>query len=68
MPYKSDRQRRYFHAAEKRGEISHKTVAEFDRASKGANYRDSRKKASMTGKAGRMRKGQYPMKDHYMGV
>jgi hypothetical protein len=35
MPYKSDAQRRKFHAMEKRGEISHKTVREFDRASKG---------------------------------
>jgi len=35
MPYKSDAQRRKFHAMESRGEISHKTVAEFDRASKG---------------------------------
>lgn len=35
MPYKSDSQRRYFHAAETRGEISHKTVKEFDQASKG---------------------------------
>ena len=35
MPYKSDAQRRKFHAMENRGEISHKVVAEFDRASKG---------------------------------
>jgi len=35
MPYKSDAQRRKFHAMEKRGEISHKTVKEFDEASKG---------------------------------
>lgn len=35
MPYKSDAQRRYFHAAEARGDISPKTVKEFDRASKG---------------------------------
>lgn len=35
MPYKSDAQRRYFHAAEARGEISSKTVKEFDKASKG---------------------------------
>ena len=33
MPYKSDAQRRYFHAALKRGEISPKTVHEFDQAS-----------------------------------
>ena len=35
MPYKSDAQRRYFHAAESRGDISSKTVKEFDQASKG---------------------------------
>lgn len=37
MPYKSDAQRRFFHAAEKRGDISKKTVDEFDKASKGAD-------------------------------
>lgn len=35
MPYKSNAQRKYFHAAESRGEISPKTVKEFDKASKG---------------------------------
>ncbi len=35
MPYKSDKQRKYFHAAEERGEISPKVVNEFDQASKG---------------------------------
>lgn len=35
MPYKSDKQRKYFHAAEERGEIEPKTVKEFDQASKG---------------------------------
>lgn len=35
MPYKSDKQRKYFHAAEERGEIAPKTVKEFDQASKG---------------------------------
>lgn len=35
MPYKSQAQRRKFHAMEKRGEISSATVAEFDRKSKG---------------------------------
>jgi len=34
-PYKSNAQRRKFHAMEKRGEISRKTVREFDKASKG---------------------------------
>lgn len=37
MPYKSDAQRRKFHAMLKRGEISKKTVDEFDSASKGMN-------------------------------
>ena len=35
MPYKSEAQRKKFHAMEKRGEISHATVAEWDAASKG---------------------------------
>lgn len=35
MPYASNAQRRYFHAAENRGEISPATVKEFDNASKG---------------------------------
>ena len=37
MPYKSDAQRRLFHAKLKRGEISADTVHEFDEASKGMN-------------------------------
>lgn len=35
MPYRSDAQRRKFHAMERRGEISHATVEEYDKASKG---------------------------------
>jgi len=35
MPYVSQAQRRKFHAMESRGEISHKVVKEYDRASKG---------------------------------
>ena len=35
MPYKSDAQRKKFHAMLKRGEISGATVAEYDKASKG---------------------------------
>lgn len=35
MPYRSQAQRRYFHIAEERGEISTSTVHEFDQASKG---------------------------------
>lgn len=34
-PYKSDSQRRFFHAAESRGDIAPSTVKEFDKASKG---------------------------------
>ena len=34
-PYKSEAQRKKFHAMLERGEISAKTVAEFDEASKG---------------------------------
>jgi hypothetical protein len=35
MSYKSDAQRKYFHVMEKKGEISRKTVKEWDKASKG---------------------------------
>ena len=35
MPYKSDAQRRKFHAMQNKGEISAKVVKEFDKASKG---------------------------------
>lgn len=35
MPYKSQAQRRYFHAMLAKGEMSNKTVDEFDKASKG---------------------------------
>ncbi len=35
MPYKSDAQRKLFHAKAARGEISKKTVAEWDKATKG---------------------------------
>ena len=35
MPYVSDKQRKYFHAALNRGEISKKVVDEFDKKSKG---------------------------------
>lgn len=34
-PYISDKQRRYFHYAEKAGKIKPSTVKEFDKASKG---------------------------------
>ncbi len=35
MPYKSSSQRRAFHAMLKRGQISKKTVTEWDKASEG---------------------------------
>jgi hypothetical protein len=35
LPYKSNAQRRKLHALEDRGEISSKTIKEFDEASKG---------------------------------
>ena len=35
MPYKSEAQRKKFHALERRGKISHATVEEYDKASKG---------------------------------
>lgn len=61
MPYVSDAQRRYFHAASKRGDISAKTVHEFDKASKGMDLPEHVKKAhgGMIGcpKCGHMFKG-----------
>jgi hypothetical protein len=41
MPYASDKQRRYMHAAEERGEISSSVVDEFDKASKGKKLPES---------------------------
>lgn len=49
MPYKSDAQRRYFHAAEDRGDISSKTVHEFDEASKGKKLPEKVKKKARGG-------------------
>ena len=49
MPYKSDAQRRFFHAAAKRGEISKKTVSEFDKASKGKKLPEKIKKNKKSG-------------------
>lgn len=40
MPYKSEAQRRYFHAAASQGKISPKTVKDFDEASKGLKLPD----------------------------
>lgn len=48
MPYKSNAQRKAFHAKLKRGEISAAVVEEFDRASKGKKLperSETRKKA-----------------------
>ncbi len=44
MPYASDAQRKKFHAMESRGEISSKTVNEFDQASKGMKLPKYKKK------------------------
>ena len=43
MPYSSDKQRKYFHAAEKRGDISSKTVKHWDEASRGKELPESKK-------------------------
>lgn len=45
MPYKSEAQRRLFHAKEARGEISPKVVKEFDKASKGKQLPEHLKQA-----------------------
>lgn len=44
MPYKSKAQMRKFHAMEARGEISKKTVKEYDKASKGRKMPERVKK------------------------
>jgi hypothetical protein len=44
MPYKSDAQRRKFHALEEKGEISPRVVQEYDEASKGKNLPERVKK------------------------
>ena len=55
MPYKSDVQRRKFHALLQRGEIPVQTVAEYDRASKGKRLpeRVRRRKRTKKGKGKR---------------
>ncbi len=45
MPYKSNAQRKLFHAKEARGEISPKVVKEFDQASKGKHLPEHVKQA-----------------------
>lgn len=52
MPYKSEKQRRYFHAAEARGEIDPATVKEYDKASKGKKLPEKAK----SGKFSRLKK------------
>ncbi len=56
MPYKSDSQRKYFHAAEARGEISSKVVSEFDQASKGLKLPEKVKKKSLGHTLSKMKK------------
>lgn len=55
MPYKSDAQRRYFHAALKRGEIKPSVVKEYDKESKGKDLPEKlnkfKKINKMVGKA-----------------
>jgi hypothetical protein len=47
MPYASAAQRGKFHALEKEGKISHATVKEFDRASKGKKLPYHKAKAGL---------------------
>ena len=44
MPYKSDAQRRKFHAMLKEGKIKASTVKEFDESSKGMNLPEKARK------------------------
>jgi len=58
MPYKSDAQRKFFHAAAKRGDIAEDVVEEWDKASKGRSLPErvkSKKKKKRTA-GGRKRK------------
>jgi len=62
MPYKSDAQRKKFHAMLKRGEISAETVHEFDDATKGRELPEhvvSRRKDNPVRKARRGRKERH---------
>jgi hypothetical protein len=43
-PYASNAQRKKFHILEKEGKISHKTVREFDQASKGKHLPEHKRK------------------------
>lgn len=55
MPYKSNAQRKKFHAMEAEGKIDPATVAEFDAASKGKKLpeRVTKKSGHVTKKSGR---------------
>jgi len=46
MPYKSNAQRKFMHAAASRGDISKKTVEEYDQASKGKKLPERARKKS----------------------
>lgn len=50
MPYKSNAQRKFFHAAEARGEIKPSVVHEFDEASKGKKMPEHVQKEAYGGK------------------
>jgi hypothetical protein len=58
MPYKSDAQRRMFHAMLKRGEIDAKTVAEYDKESKGKDLPEKASKLSDYLKKNKKKKGK----------
>lgn len=47
MPYASDSQRRKFHVLLERGEISSKTVKEYDRKSKGMKLPERKSKSAL---------------------
>jgi len=57
MPYVSQKQRRYFHAAEARGEIKPSVVKEFDEASKGMSLPEAIKKKKQDEKNRKMWRG-----------
>lgn len=57
MPYKSTAQRGKFHILEKQGKISHATVKEYDKASKGMKLPEHVAKKMRAQLKHRMRKG-----------
>ena len=61
MPYVSDAQRKFFHAAEKRGEMSHDTVEHWDKATKGKKLPEHVKKKE-TEKCEFSKNGQWNLK------